>query len=276
MKNTAQESLSLQNEMINKITPKKTYENSELIGIKILNSKENLYENFNKEFVDILLNDSFKYLMNSNSDIAKDTLGLLVNMDGLQNKINAEKGQIDSSKKISFELKFQTPNGEEHKAEFKNFTIGYGNMTKGFNHLLAHSNEINTIKAKNELDRICKIPSDLTLAKLGKNGHDLIKAFENAIPEEISPESNAFLKQFIKKILNEGKDKDREALINYHKQDQLRKQSQKNNLQEQNTKEKVSMSEEEKKQRQAKEIAKKKENKEIAQKEPQKDLTRGK
>lgn len=52
MENTIQENLSLQNETIHRIYPKKTYENSELIGIKILNVKE---------FVD-LFNDGLSIL----------------------------------------------------------------------------------------------------------------------------------------------------------------------------------------------------------------------
>lgn len=254
--NSTEQNTSLQSEAVNKINPKEIYKNAELVGIKILDSKESLYKNFNKDFVDTLLNDSTTLLMNTDGDIAKDALALLVNMDGLQKEINSEVGKIDTSKKINFELNFKTPDGKERKAEFKNFTLGYGNMTKGFNHLIAHSNEINTIKAKNELDRICSIPSDLTLAKLAKNSHELIKSFENAIPQEISPESNAFLKEFVKKVLNDGKEKEREALINSYKMQEIKQKQE-----EENKKENKTMSEEERRKKQAEEIAaKKKEN----------------
>ncbi|HED0689554.1 TPA: hypothetical protein R4L37_001617 [Campylobacter jejuni] len=128
-------------------------------------------------------------------------------------------GGIDTSKKLDFSLTLKDDKNGIHIVSFKDFQMGIKDMGQGFEHLLQQADQIDNnknksvVKTKAKLDRICRIPSEITEKKLASKAHQFTKALQNAIPKDLSPEASAFMAHFIDNFLSKDKEQDRQSFI---------------------------------------------------------------
>lgn len=215
----------LANESIFNLEAKKIYENCELIGIKILHNEEYLAEKFGKSIADDLVGEAMQdengySSIDNEPELAELFLHKLVNLDAFCHEINMQNGGgIDTSKKLDFSLTLKDDKNGIHIVSFKDFQMGIKDMGQGFEHLLQQADQIDNnknksvVKTKAKLDRICRIPSEITEKKLASKAHQFTKALQNAIPKDLSPEASAFMAHFIDNFLSKDKEQDRQSFI---------------------------------------------------------------
>ena len=204
---------------------KKIYENCELIGIKILHNEEYLTEKFGESIADDLVGEAMQdengySSIDNEPELAELFLHKLVNLDAFCHEINMQNGGgIDTSKKLDFSLTLKDDKNGIHIVSFKDFQMGIKDMGQGFEHLLQQADQIDNnknksvVKTKAKLDRICRIPSEITEKKLASKAHQFTKALQNAIPKDLSPEASAFMAHFIDNFLSKDKEQDRQSFI---------------------------------------------------------------
>lgn len=216
----------LSSENLFNLETKKLYENCELVGIKILNDEDYIAKNFGKSIADNLVGINSEAIKDENGyacidndpEYAELFLHKLVQLDGFCNELNIQNGgSIDTNKKLNFSLTLKDDNDKFHIVKFENFQMGIKDMSQGFEHLLLQADRIDNnkhiIKATKKLDRICKIPSEITSSKIISKAHQFTKALQNAIPKELSPEASAFMAHFINNFLDNNKEQDRQKFI---------------------------------------------------------------
>lgn len=236
--NTTQKNHNIGDLEIFKMEANKIYEDCELTGIKINSNESYIREKFGKEIADIFIEfpealGEAQSGIKNNKDIAEEYLHNIVKIDAIQYEINQQMGgSIDTNKKLDFELFMTDKNGKEHTVKFENFQLGINDTTKGFQHLLMQAKSIDekksVIKSNSKLDDICKVPSQLLKDKIASRSHDIVKSLSNTIPQDISPEMSAFLKQFVDKFLDSDKQQTRKAFISEIERQDKKKKEEKN------------------------------------------------
>ncbi len=221
--NTSQSNHNISDMERYKMEVSKIYEDCELTGIKINTSEKDIKEKFGKEILDIFLEypdvlEKDGIGLKNKKEVAENYLHNIVKIDAIQYEINQKLGgAIDTKKTLDFDLFMTDKTGKEHTVKFENFQLGINDTTKGFQHLLMQAKSIDdkksVIKSISKLDDICKVPSQLTIAKISSKSHDIVKSLSNTIPQEISPELSAFLKHFVDKFLDSDKQRDRKKFI---------------------------------------------------------------